>query len=92
MGKMIKNILKQFFCRKGRFFPPYFWATLFLLCAAIQTVSETVSGVIQLVTEGVSGIGLWDTLGILGLTFAWMGVYKFADKSKNESASITEEE
>mgnify|MGYP000844174894 CR=1 FL=1 len=66
----MKNILKHFFCRRGKFTPPYFWVTL-LLCIVVAMLIMKLAG-----ARHVS-----DTLvlGTLGFVAVWLAVYTWYD-------------
>lgn len=69
--------------RKGKFFPPYFFVFIFMLCISIQFVVITIVGVMELCRGNISEFSLWDIVPVLGLTAGWMTVYKITDDRIN---------
>ena len=75
----IGKIINQLFMRKDKFFPPYFFAFIFLICISLQFIFITVFGIIELCRGNVSDFSLWEIVPVLGLTAGWMTVYKITD-------------
>jgi len=69
----MKKILSHFFCRRGKFTPPYFWVTLFLCLIVVMLIMKLMGS--QHISDTL-------VLGCLGFVAAWLAVYTWYDKNR----------
>ena len=69
----MKKILSHFFCRRGKFTPPYFWVTLLLCLVLVMLVMKL---------AGATHISDALVLGTLGFVAVWLAVYTWYDKNR----------
>jgi hypothetical protein len=75
--KAVKRIISEFFMSKGKFKPPYFWITIFLI-TILQMVYLKMYGPEKLAAR----ISVQLILGCLGFVGVWLGVYTWFDKNR----------
>lgn len=82
--------MKQFFTRKGKLFPPYVFAFIFLTGVSLLLILIVVNALYIFYSTRVLVVTITDLAMLLGTTATWMGFYKWTDDKQQEKERYNE--
>jgi len=91
----VKKNKKQsaFFYSKGKFSPPYFWITMFLIPVLVSVWAKIIMSIVKFIMSGYKVVDLTETLilGLLGFVAGWLVIYNWQNVKRKSIGDLPKE-